>query len=266
MSLILTLTGMSTSGKSTLAKALTATGAFAETVSVTTRAMRPGEVNGRDYHFVSRDVFDQYVRDGVFLEHVISHHACYGTPSFEVSRIKNEGKSVVLVLEPDGVGSMHKIALGRNDNFMSVFVHASMPMLMERFFGRIQEAIEKGKEINYESEGKRLHTMLSEERGWSSRWDWDLTMMNLHLEGMMDGAIRSMVEYHERASMFKPVQREMRSTPRVECLSIEDLSAAIEDQIKNPTQLDIFYRKAISPLIALQNSIRYREGIPEPSL
>lgn len=266
MSLILTLTGMSTCGKSTLAKALTATGAYAEAVSVTTRDMRPGEVNGKDYHFVSQDMFDQYVRDGQLLEHVRSHHACYGVPAFEVDRIQAAGMSVVMVLEPEGVSSIQRIALEKNENFLSAFVHVSMNILTERFFTRIELAKAAGKPVSYEQEAKRLHVMLSKERGWVGRFEWDMTLMNLHQDGNLDSAIQRFVEFHEKSMEFKPAPKGLKPEVEIECMAQSDLAAMIEAQAKAPVSVDIFLRNAMKPLIDAQSKIRYKDGIPSPSI
>jgi len=72
-------------------------------VSATTRARRAGEVDGRDYHFLSEDQFVERVRKREFLEHVVyvSGHR-YGTLRAEVERILAEGRSCVLELETEG--------------------------------------------------------------------------------------------------------------------------------------------------------------------
>jgi guanylate kinase len=266
MSIILTLTGMSTSGKSTLAKALTSTGVYSEAVSVTTRQMRPGEVNGQDYHFVSQDTFDDYVRKGMMLEHVTSHHASYGVPSFEVERIRSAGKSVVMVLEPEGVSSIHRIALSNNDSFISAFVHVDIKTLLERFFIRINAAITSGKIPDYSQEAKRLHVMLSQERAWVGRWDWDLTMMHLHKDNNLESSVDSLIKYHYSASLFKPVARELRPALDIECLSVTELAESVKSQIEMPKPIKEFHCTVISPLVEKQRKVRYREGMPELAL
>ncbi|MBI6882911.1 GTPase [Pseudomonas putida] len=262
MSLIVTLTGMSTSGKSTLAKALTATGVYAEAVSVTTRAMRAGEENGKDYHFVDQATFDQYVSEGVLLEHVRSHHACYGVPSFEVERIKARGQSVVMVLEPEGVSSINKIALSKGENVMEAFVHAGMPLLIERFFERIDLNIASGKPVNFDQEGKRLHVMLSEERGWAGRFQWDLTLINLSEAGRLESVVSEFIDYHENSARFKPIEKELKPAISIECASIDELSSLIKAQVGKPLDSNGFAKMIQAPLIESQARIRYKDGSP----
>jgi guanylate kinase len=97
-------TGPSGAGKGTLIRKLVARRPdLAVAVSATTRARRPGEEDGRDYHFLSGEEFQRRVDAGEFLEHVsyVSGHR-YGTLREEVDRILGSGRSVVLELETHG--------------------------------------------------------------------------------------------------------------------------------------------------------------------
>jgi guanylate kinase len=98
------VTGPSGAGKGTLIRKLVDGRAdLAVAVSATTRSRRPGEEDGRDYHFLSGEEFQRRVDAGDFLEHVdyVSGHR-YGTLREEVDRILGSGKSVVLELETHG--------------------------------------------------------------------------------------------------------------------------------------------------------------------
>jgi guanylate kinase len=98
------VTGPSGAGKGTLIRKLVAGRPdLAVAVSATTRSRRPGEVDGRDYHFLSAEEFQRRVDAGEFLEHVdyVSGHR-YGTLREEVDRILGSGTSVVLELETHG--------------------------------------------------------------------------------------------------------------------------------------------------------------------
>jgi guanylate kinase len=98
------VTGPSGAGKGTLIRKLVAARPdLAVAVSATTRARRPGEEDGRDYHFLSGDEFQRRVDAGDFIEHVdyVSGHR-YGTLREEVDRILGSGRSVVLELETHG--------------------------------------------------------------------------------------------------------------------------------------------------------------------
>jgi guanylate kinase len=101
---VFVVTGPSGAGKGTLIRKLVASRPdLAVAVSATTRALRPGEQDGREYHFLSGEEFQRRVDAGEFLEHVdyVSGHR-YGTLRSEVDRILSSGKSVVLELETHG--------------------------------------------------------------------------------------------------------------------------------------------------------------------
>lgn len=71
-------------------------------ISATTRAPRPGEVNGREYWFLSGDEFDRHLEQGDFLEHVDFAGNRYGTLLSEIDRLHETGKHVILELELNG--------------------------------------------------------------------------------------------------------------------------------------------------------------------
>ncbi|MTD55914.1 guanylate kinase [Amycolatopsis pithecellobii] len=71
-------------------------------VSVTTRAPRPGEVDGEHYHFIDRSVFEKMVGAGELLEHAEFTGNCYGTPREPVERALAEGRPAVLEIELQG--------------------------------------------------------------------------------------------------------------------------------------------------------------------
>ena len=90
-------------GKTSLVKAmLTARPELAVSVSHTTRTPRPHEVDGRDYHFVSRTGFDQLVAAGAFLEHASVFDNQYGTGREQVLAQLDAGRSVLLEIDWQG--------------------------------------------------------------------------------------------------------------------------------------------------------------------
>ncbi len=102
--LLIVLSGPSGVGKGTVRKALfEMPGHNLEySVSMTTRAMRPGEVDGKDYYFVSRDEFEKRIEDGKLLEHAEFVGNYYGTPLDKVEDKLAQGKEVVLEIEVQG--------------------------------------------------------------------------------------------------------------------------------------------------------------------
>ena len=97
------ISGFSGSGKGTLMKALLERYPnYALSVSCTTRAPRPGEVNGRDYYFVSEEEFCRMIRDGELVEYACYCGRYYGTPRAYVEQRMAEGKDVLLEVEIQG--------------------------------------------------------------------------------------------------------------------------------------------------------------------
>ena len=79
-------------------------------VSVTTRTIRPGEVEGKDYHFVSKAEFEEFIEAGAFLEYAEVHGNYYGTAKERVDEIISAGKDVILEIDVQGASWVLKRA------------------------------------------------------------------------------------------------------------------------------------------------------------
>jgi guanylate kinase len=104
------LSSPSGAGKSTISrKLLAAEKGLAMSVSATTRPMRPGEVDGRDYHFVDLANFRQMVADNQFLEwaHVFDHR--YGTPKGPVYDMLDAGQDVLFDIDWQGAQQLYQV-------------------------------------------------------------------------------------------------------------------------------------------------------------
>ncbi|PEF14791.1 guanylate kinase, partial [Bacillus cereus] len=75
---------------------------FEYSVSMTTRKQRPGEVDGKDYYFRTRDEFEEMIRNGQMLEYAEYVGNYYGTPLTYVNQTLDEGKDVFLEIEVQG--------------------------------------------------------------------------------------------------------------------------------------------------------------------
>jgi guanylate kinase len=96
------VTGPSGVGKGTLIKRLRERLPFELSISATTRKPRPGEEDGRDYHFLTLDEFEHRLARGEFLEHAVYAGNMYGTLKSEVDRARGAGKDLVLEIEVQG--------------------------------------------------------------------------------------------------------------------------------------------------------------------
>jgi guanylate kinase len=108
--LLYVLSSPSGAGKSTIARMLMESDdGVAMSVSATTRPIRPGETDGRDYHFVSDATFDEMIADGAFLEwaHVFGHR--YGTLKSEVMKVIEGGRDVLLDIDWQGTQQLKQV-------------------------------------------------------------------------------------------------------------------------------------------------------------
>ena len=78
-------------------------------VSATTRAPRPGEKDGVDYHFIEAETFRQWIGGGEFLEYAEYVGNFYGTPKKYVDAAMDEGKDVILDIEIQGATQVHEL-------------------------------------------------------------------------------------------------------------------------------------------------------------
>lgn len=115
------LSSPSGAGKSTLSRRLLANDdAFTFSISATTRPPRPGEVDGRDYHFRSRAQFEAMIEAGDLLEHAEVFGNLYGTPRAPVEAALASGKDVLFDVDWQGGQQLRNSVL--KDAVVSVFI------------------------------------------------------------------------------------------------------------------------------------------------
>lgn len=133
--ILLVVSGPSGSGKTTLCRKLADAGEVRYSVSCTTRAPRPGEVNGRDYHFLSRGEFEQRLAAGHFLEHAEVHGNLYGSLKSEVLEHLAAGTDVVMDIDIQGADQVRLCAdPGIRKAMVDLFV---MPPSVEELLSRL---------------------------------------------------------------------------------------------------------------------------------
>jgi len=99
---LIIFSGPSGTGKGSILNELINRGGYEFSVSMTTRAPRPGEVDGKSYYFVSQDEFDKAIENGGFLEYVHKFGNSYGTPKQQILDKMARGINVILDIEMEG--------------------------------------------------------------------------------------------------------------------------------------------------------------------
>jgi guanylate kinase len=135
---VFVITGQSGAGKGTLIERLLRDFPQLQlAVSATTRARRPGEIDGVHYYFISEEEFDRRFDAGEFLEHhVFPWGQRSGTLVSEIQRIVDEGNACVLELETDGALNVAE----RVANAVTIFVTAPIEELERRLRERATES------------------------------------------------------------------------------------------------------------------------------
>lgn len=111
-------------------------------VSATTRAMRPGEVDGQHYHFVTREKFEEWIASGDMLEHaLVYNNYFYGTPKAPVEKALNDGRDVLFDIDWQGNLSLRNMLPA---DVVSIFLlPPSWNELSDRLHNRAQDSEEE---------------------------------------------------------------------------------------------------------------------------
>ena len=137
--LMLVLSSPSGAGKTSISRRLLAEDNELElSVSATTRKRRPGEVEGKDYHFVSNDDFHLMINNRNMLEHAKVFDNYYGTPSAPVMAALAAGRDVLFDIDWQGT---QQLADANNDDLVSIFIlPPSTRDLEKRLLSRAQDS------------------------------------------------------------------------------------------------------------------------------
>ena len=119
---VLIVSGSAGSGKSTVLTPFKsgAIEPFRFSVSATTRSPRPGEVDGKDYLFVTKARFEEMIEKGELIEHTTFNNNYYGTPKAALEKMLEEGQIVILEIEVDGAEQI--MSLFNEEDLISVFL------------------------------------------------------------------------------------------------------------------------------------------------
>ena len=137
--LLLVMSSPSGAGKTTLSRRLLAADPMITmSVSVTTRAPRPGEVNGRDYHFITHEEFGRLRDRGDLLEYAEVFGNFYGTPRRPVTEALQAGRDVLFDIDWQGT---QQLGAAMQDDVVRIFIlPPSAEELRERLIGRAQDS------------------------------------------------------------------------------------------------------------------------------
>ena len=151
------LSSPSGAGKTSIARALVEENKnFLFSVSATTRKSRPGEVNGKEYHFLTVDEFTEKINDGQFLEHAKVFGNLYGTPRQPVLESINNGKDLIFDVDWQGGKQIRSSSLSKF--VISIFIlPPSIKALQERLMKRAQDSSETVKDRMTKSIGEIMH-------------------------------------------------------------------------------------------------------------
>jgi guanylate kinase len=141
--LMFVLSSPSGAGKSTLARLLLSEDKNLEiSVSVTTRARRPSEVEGRHYHFIDKPSFDRMREHGELLEWAEVHGNSYGTPKAPVEKALAQGRDVLFDIDWQGTEQLSAIEAVKPDLVRVFVLPPSFPELRARLERRAEDASE----------------------------------------------------------------------------------------------------------------------------
>lgn len=138
--LLVVLSAPSGCGKDTVFKAIEKLrDDVVESISATTRKPRPGEVDGVNYYFKTREEFEKMIDEGGFFEHAEYSGNYYGTPIAGVNKAINDGKVCFLIIEVQGAKNVMKIC----PDCVSIFLYPpNFEILEQRLRGRMSDSDE----------------------------------------------------------------------------------------------------------------------------
>lgn len=171
--LMLVLSSPSGAGKTTLSRMLLAADSNLEmSVSATTRARRPNEVDGKDYHFIKNEEFEGRIRRGEFLEHAIvfGHH--YGTPRVPVMEALGKGCDVLFDIDWQGTQQLKQ----QRDDVVSIFL---LPPSRDELERRLRARAQDSDEVV----ARRMAKADDEISHWA---EYDYVLVNSNLERTLD--------------------------------------------------------------------------------
>lgn len=179
--LMLVLSSPSGAGKTTLSRRLLESDSnIVMSVSATTRAKRPNEIEGRDYFFVTAEKFQKMVKAGEFFEHATVFSNSYGTPKKPVMDALAAGRDVLFDIDWQGAQQLKEKA---RDDLVSIFILPPSHAELER---RLHTRAQDSEEI--------VQSRMAKAAGEISHWpEYDYVIVNRDLD-LAHAQIRAVLE------------------------------------------------------------------------
>lgn len=177
MKTLVTLSGMSCSGKTVLAEYASQkeNNDFVKVITSTTRPARATERNGVDYHFMSTTEFREAIDKNALLESEMFGENYYGTTMAELERAFATGRLPFAVVEPNGANTIRTKGEGRGINVLNVFIDCPVNVSLERWYDRYISNVEKG-DPQTDFFAKRIATTITFEPLWKKACDYQLVL------------------------------------------------------------------------------------------
>jgi len=178
--LLIVLSSPSGAGKTTISRRLLDADSDVEmSVSATTRPMRPGEVDGRDYHFVEPQEFERMVGANEFAEYASVFGNRYGTPAAPVCAAIEEGRDILFDIDWQGTQQLHQ---SMRDDLVRIFL---LPPSMEELEHRLRNRGTDSDEV--------IADRMARARGEISHWaEYDYVLVNDDMDACL-ADVRSIV-------------------------------------------------------------------------
>ena len=172
--LMFVLSSPSGAGKTTLSRRLLEQEeGVAMSVSVTTRPMRPGEVEGKDYFFIDQEKYNEMVHRGELLEHATVFDNRYGTPKKQGMEALANGRDVLFDIDWQGTRQLGKTC---REDLVSVFI---LPPTLDELERRLRSRAQDSEEVVQ----KRMAKAVDEISHWQ---EYDYVVVNENLDSAME--------------------------------------------------------------------------------
>jgi guanylate kinase len=201
--LLFIVSAPSGTGKTTLVERLVkVTPGLRMSRSYTSRAARPGERDGVDYNFITREEFEAMVREGAFLEWADIYGNLYGTAAADTEQCLTSGEDVVLVIDVQGARQVRRRGL---ENIGIFVLPPSAAVLEQRLRGRSKDTEEQIR--------RRLQVACREVEDFAT---YDYVVINDELEPCVDRLRAIVLAERARVRLMRPRAEEVIETFRKE--------------------------------------------------